>query len=257
MGIHTIHWRELLSSLLFKIIVFLVPECKIPLNQFEFHSFQDHSEWENYVLFYFIKKKKNPKYSIACCESSYTTTITFKSGNILNEWCLIHNICRRTGFRTFSTTSKYLTLVFLHLLGNFQHAWHFHRTFVFSFRRKVEIMHTHSLFTLLGERLMLHTNTVTVTTYNTLYEVQIIKHTDCNLYCKMYGLIIFCIHSVFVHSGVCNILIYKTFEIIFFFILRKDSGSEFILPCCGYFWIFLIKLFIYNITMGGGKDPAI
>lgn len=32
-------------------------------------------------------------------------------------------------------------------------------------------MHTHSLFTLLGERLMLHTNTVTVTTYNTLYEV--------------------------------------------------------------------------------------
>lgn len=39
-------------------------------------------------------------------------------------------------------------------------------------RRKVEIMHTHSLFTLLGERLMLHTNTVTVTTYNTLYEVK-------------------------------------------------------------------------------------
>uniref|UniRef100_A0A8U8C7H4 Neurobeachin n=1 Tax=Geospiza parvula TaxID=87175 RepID=A0A8U8C7H4_GEOPR len=38
-------------------------------------------------------------------------------------------------------------------------------------RRKVEIMHTHSLFTLLGERLMLHTNTVTVTTYNTLYEI--------------------------------------------------------------------------------------
>ncbi|NWR18933.1 NBEA protein, partial [Emberiza fucata] len=37
--------------------------------------------------------------------------------------------------------------------------------------RKVEIMHTHSLFTLLGERLMLHTNTVTVTTYNTLYEI--------------------------------------------------------------------------------------
>uniref|UniRef100_A0A8D2J286 Neurobeachin n=1 Tax=Varanus komodoensis TaxID=61221 RepID=A0A8D2J286_VARKO len=38
-------------------------------------------------------------------------------------------------------------------------------------RRKVEIMHTHSLFTLLGERLMLHTNTVTITTYNTLYEI--------------------------------------------------------------------------------------
>lgn len=39
-------------------------------------------------------------------------------------------------------------------------------------RRKVEIMHTHSLFTLLGERLMMHTNTVSITTYNTLYEVK-------------------------------------------------------------------------------------
>ncbi|XP_032878796.1 neurobeachin-like isoform X1 [Amblyraja radiata] len=38
--------------------------------------------------------------------------------------------------------------------------------------RKVEIMHTHSLFTLLGERLMLHANTLTITTYNTLYEVR-------------------------------------------------------------------------------------
>ncbi|MED6255761.1 hypothetical protein ATANTOWER_014634, partial [Ataeniobius toweri] len=37
--------------------------------------------------------------------------------------------------------------------------------------RKVEIMHTHSLFTLLGERLMMHTNTVSITTYNTLYEI--------------------------------------------------------------------------------------
>lgn len=46
--------------------------------------------------------------------------------------------------------------------------------YVFSCRRKVEIMHTHSLFTLLGERLMMHTNTVSVTTYNTLYEV-----SDC------------------------------------------------------------------------------
>lgn len=33
-------------------------------------------------------------------------------------------------------------------------------------------MHTHSLFTLLGERLMMHTNTVSITTYNTLYEVR-------------------------------------------------------------------------------------
>lgn len=38
----------------------------------------------------------------------------------------------------------------------------------------MEIMHTHSLFTLLGEKLMLNTNTVTVTTYNALYEVTIL-----------------------------------------------------------------------------------
>ncbi|XP_073779910.1 neurobeachin isoform X9 [Danio rerio] len=38
-------------------------------------------------------------------------------------------------------------------------------------KRKVEIMHTNSLFTLLGERLMLHSNTVSITTYNTLYEI--------------------------------------------------------------------------------------
>uniref|UniRef100_A0A674NGX2 Neurobeachin n=1 Tax=Takifugu rubripes TaxID=31033 RepID=A0A674NGX2_TAKRU len=38
-------------------------------------------------------------------------------------------------------------------------------------KRKVEIMHTHSLFTLLGEKLMLNTSTVTVTTYNALYEI--------------------------------------------------------------------------------------
>lgn len=33
-------------------------------------------------------------------------------------------------------------------------------------------MHTNSLFTLLGERLMLHSNTLSITTYNTLYEVK-------------------------------------------------------------------------------------
>ncbi|XP_051962983.1 neurobeachin-like isoform X3 [Xyrauchen texanus] len=38
-------------------------------------------------------------------------------------------------------------------------------------KRKVEIMHTNSLFTLLGERLMLQSNTLSITTYNTLYEI--------------------------------------------------------------------------------------
>ncbi|XP_051535523.1 neurobeachin-like isoform X1 [Myxocyprinus asiaticus] len=38
-------------------------------------------------------------------------------------------------------------------------------------KRKVEIMHTNSLFILLGERLMLHSNTLSITTYNTLYEI--------------------------------------------------------------------------------------
>ena len=48
-------------------------------------------------------------------------------------------------------------------------------------------MHTHSLFTLLGERLMLHTNTVTVTTYNTLYEVGLSKMCDGSV-----GFIFYC-----------------------------------------------------------------
>lgn len=39
-------------------------------------------------------------------------------------------------------------------------------------------MHTHSLFTLLGERLMMHTNTVSITTYNTLYEVTSLQKPD-------------------------------------------------------------------------------
>ncbi|XP_061136528.1 neurobeachin-like [Syngnathus typhle] len=38
-------------------------------------------------------------------------------------------------------------------------------------KRKVEIMHSQSLFTLLGEKLLLHGGAVTVTTYNTLYEI--------------------------------------------------------------------------------------
>lgn len=62
--------------------------------------------------------------------------------------------------RKFSVFKNIVLCLFFHL---------------FFSRRKVEIMHTHSLFTLLGERLMLHTNTVTVTTYNTLYEVKILK----------------------------------------------------------------------------------
>nr|XP_061811916.1 neurobeachin-like [Nerophis lumbriciformis] len=38
-------------------------------------------------------------------------------------------------------------------------------------KRKVEIMHTQSLFTLLGEKLLLHGGALTMTTYNTLYEI--------------------------------------------------------------------------------------
>lgn len=61
-------------------------------------------------------------------------------------------------------------------------------------RRKVEIMHTHSLFTLLGERLMLHTNTVTVTTYNTLYEVKIKKNVWWHF--KMHLVETFCVIGI-------------------------------------------------------------
>ncbi|XP_061683071.1 neurobeachin-like isoform X2 [Syngnathoides biaculeatus] len=38
-------------------------------------------------------------------------------------------------------------------------------------KRKVEIMHTQSLFTLLGEKLLMHAGVMTVTTYNALYEI--------------------------------------------------------------------------------------
>lgn len=57
-------------------------------------------------------------------------------------------------------------------------------------------MHTHSLFTLLGERLMLHTNTVTLTTYNTLYEVSAASR------CKLLNVIP--VHAVRVCVCVCT-----------------------------------------------------
>lgn len=69
----------------------------------------------------------------------------------------------RVIYKLFASKSESIWVQALKVLGYFlKHLGH---------KRKVEIMHTHSLFTLLGERLMLHTNTVTVTTYNTLYEI--------------------------------------------------------------------------------------
>ncbi|GAB1287537.1 Neurobeachin [Apodemus speciosus] len=72
----------------------------------------------------------------------------------------------RVIYKLLASKSESIWVQALKVLGYFlKHLGHN------SDRRKVEIMHTHSLFTLLGERLMLHTNTVTVTTYNTLYEI--------------------------------------------------------------------------------------
>ncbi|XP_074917734.1 neurobeachin isoform X3 [Chelonoidis abingdonii] len=69
----------------------------------------------------------------------------------------------RVIYKLLASKSESIWVQALKVLGYFlKHLGH---------KRKVEIMHTHSLFTLLGERLMLHTNTVTVTTYNTLYEI--------------------------------------------------------------------------------------
>ncbi|XP_069826018.1 neurobeachin isoform X2 [Dendropsophus ebraccatus] len=68
----------------------------------------------------------------------------------------------RVIYKLLASKSESIRVQALKVLGYFlKHLGH----------KKVEIMHTHSLFTLLGERLMLHTNTVTVTTYNTLYEI--------------------------------------------------------------------------------------
>ncbi|GCB64346.1 hypothetical protein scyTo_0000265 [Scyliorhinus torazame] len=69
----------------------------------------------------------------------------------------------RVIYKLLASKSESIRVQALKVLGYFlKHLGH---------KRKVEIMHTHSLFTLLGERLMLHTNTLTVTTYNTLYEI--------------------------------------------------------------------------------------
>ncbi|XP_048836675.1 neurobeachin [Brienomyrus brachyistius] len=69
----------------------------------------------------------------------------------------------RVIYKLLASKSESIRVQALKVLGYFlKHLGH---------KRKVEIMHTHSLFTLLGERLMLHTNTVTITTYNTLYEI--------------------------------------------------------------------------------------
>uniref|UniRef100_A0A8C9VKZ8 Neurobeachin n=1 Tax=Scleropages formosus TaxID=113540 RepID=A0A8C9VKZ8_SCLFO len=69
----------------------------------------------------------------------------------------------RVIYKLLASKSESIRVQGLKVLGYFlKHLGH---------KRKVEIMHTHSLFTLLGERLMLHTNMVTITTYNTLYEI--------------------------------------------------------------------------------------
>ncbi|KAF7700335.1 hypothetical protein HF521_003293 [Silurus meridionalis] len=69
----------------------------------------------------------------------------------------------RVVYKLLASKSESIRVQALKVLGYFlKHLGH---------KRKVEIMHTHSLFTLLGERLMLHTSTVSVTTYNTLYEI--------------------------------------------------------------------------------------
>ncbi|XP_034063019.1 neurobeachin isoform X1 [Gymnodraco acuticeps] len=69
----------------------------------------------------------------------------------------------RVIYKLMASKSESIRVQSLKVLGYFlKHLGH---------KRKVEIMHTHSLFTLLGERLMVHTNTVSVTVYNTLYEI--------------------------------------------------------------------------------------
>ncbi|XP_052323452.1 neurobeachin-like isoform X2 [Oncorhynchus keta] len=69
----------------------------------------------------------------------------------------------RVMYKLLASKTESIRVQSLKVLGYFlKHLGH---------KRKVEIMHTHSLFTLLGERLMLHTNTVSVTIYNALYEI--------------------------------------------------------------------------------------
>nr|XP_032812267.1 neurobeachin-like isoform X5 [Petromyzon marinus] len=69
----------------------------------------------------------------------------------------------RVVYKLLASKSESIRVQALKVLGYFlKHLAH---------KRKVEIMHTHSLFALLGERLMLNTNTLSMTTYNTLFEI--------------------------------------------------------------------------------------
>lgn len=43
--------------------------------------------------------------------------------------------------------------------------------FFFSFRRKYDVMSPHNLYTLLAERLLLNEETLSLPTYNVLYEI--------------------------------------------------------------------------------------
>ncbi|KAK1785894.1 hypothetical protein P4O66_003258 [Electrophorus voltai] len=80
----------------------------------------------------------------------------------------------RVVYKLLASKSESIRVQALKVLGYFlKHLGH---------KRKVEIMHTHSLFTLLGERLMLHTNTLSVTTYNTLYEVAYLSIRSATLH---------------------------------------------------------------------------
>uniref|UniRef100_UPI00358E9994 neurobeachin-like n=1 Tax=Myxine glutinosa TaxID=7769 RepID=UPI00358E9994 len=69
----------------------------------------------------------------------------------------------RVVYKLLASKSESIRVQALKVLGYFlKHLAH---------KRKVEIMHTHSLFALLGERMMLNTHTLTMTTYNTLFEI--------------------------------------------------------------------------------------
>ncbi|XP_069954303.1 neurobeachin isoform X3 [Cherax quadricarinatus] len=98
----------------------------------------------------------------------------------------------RTVFKLLASESQLIRLQALKLLGYFlsrsTHKWWLvhseHDDVMAYFRRKYDVMNPHNLYTLLAERLLVHEETLTLSTYNCLYEILTEHISQQVMYCK-------------------------------------------------------------------------
>ncbi|XP_071535311.1 neurobeachin isoform X2 [Panulirus ornatus] len=98
----------------------------------------------------------------------------------------------RTVFKLLASESQLIRLQALKLLGYFlsrsTHKWWLvhseHDDVMAHFRRKYDVMNPHNLYTLLAERLLVHEETLTLSTYNCLYEILTEHISQQVMYCK-------------------------------------------------------------------------